>query len=87
MEEDYNEGLEPDVINESALKCNVQFLVDKYIPKNITDIFDEETEYYQKLTNKKQTTDMWSDAIPSKCFFHKDIFRKLEKISNFIIIF
>ena len=82
MEEDYNEGLEPDVINESALKCNVQFLVDKYIPKNITDIFDEETEYYQKLTNQKQTTDMWSDAIPSKCFFHKDIFRKLEKISK-----
>ncbi len=82
MEEDYNEGLEPDVINESALKCNVQFLVDKYIPKNITDIFDEETEYYQKLTNQKQTTDMWSDAMPSKCFFHKDIFRKLEKISK-----
>ena len=41
MDEDYNEGIQPDVINESALKCNVEFLVDKYIPKNITDIFDE----------------------------------------------
>ncbi len=82
MDEDYNQDIQPDVINESALKCNVEFLVDKYIPKNITDIFDEETEYYQKLTNQKQTTDMWSDAIPSKCFFHKDIFRKLEKISK-----
>ncbi len=82
MDEDYNQDIQPDVINESALKCNVEFLVDKYIPKNITDIFDEETEYYQKLTQQKQTTDSWSDAIPSKCFFHKDIFRKLEKISK-----
>ncbi len=84
--EDYNENtntnLKPDEINQAAQKHNINFLVDKYIPKNVADIFDEGTEYYQKLTQDKKVSDSWKDALPSKCFFHKEIFRKLEKISK-----
>lgn len=72
-----------DEINTKASKCNVQFLVDKYIPKKISDIFDEDTEYLQKLNkNIKLENDSWINTNPSKCFFHKEIFNKLKKIAE-----
>jgi len=70
-------------INAKSSKCNIEFLVDKYIPKNISDIFDEDTEYLQKLNkNFKLETDSWINTNPSKCFFHKEIFNKLKKIAE-----
>jgi len=70
-------------INAKSSKCNIEFLVDKYIPKNISDIFDEDTEYLQKLNkNIKLETDSWINTNPSKCFFHKEIFNKLKKIAE-----
>jgi replication factor C subunit 3/5 len=70
-------------INAKSSKCNIEFLVDKYIPKNISDIFDEDTEYLQKLNkNIKLETDSWINTNPSKCFFHKEIFQQLKKIAE-----
>jgi replication factor C subunit 3/5 len=92
--DDYNNNEIPvEDINAVAAKCNIQFLVDKYIPKNISDIFDEETEYLKELnkdnninlsknTNKFINSDSWLNSNPSKCYFHKEIFHKLKKISE-----
>ena len=90
MEQYENKQLPIDDINEAVAKSNIEFLVDKYIPKNITDIFDEETEYLNELNktekNKKITklinSNSWLNSNPSKCFFHKEIFHKLKKISE-----
>ena len=90
MEEYENKQLPIDDINEAVVKSNLEFLVDKYIPKNITDIFDEETEYLIELNktinNKKikklTNSNSWLNSNPSKCFFHKEIFNKLKKISE-----
>lgn len=60
---------------------NVKFLVDKYIPKNIDDIFEPESEYYNTLTNRPESF-KWYDNSPQKCYFHKEIFNKLKKIST-----
>jgi replication factor C subunit 3/5 len=73
-----------------AQKCNVQFLVDKYIPKNISDIFDENDKYFREINKdlKNKSVDKilenksWKTTNPSKCFFHKEIFEKLQKISE-----
>jgi replication factor C subunit 3/5 len=73
-----------------AQKCNVQFLVDKYIPKNISDIFDENDKYFKEINKdlKNKSVDKilenktWKTTNPSKCFFHKEIFEKLQKISE-----
>ena len=91
--DDYNNNEIPvEDINAVAAKCNIQFLVDKYIPKNISDIFDQETEYLKELnkdnnilsknTNKFINSDSWLNSKPSKCYFHKEIFHKLKKISE-----
>ncbi len=77
-------------INQMARKCNVQFLVDKYIPKNVSDIFDEKDEYLKELnTNLKNKSiqkildnKSWKTPNPSKCYFHKEIFEKLQKIAE-----
>ena len=90
MEEYENKQLPIDDINEAVVKSNLEFLVDKYIPKNISDIFDEETEYLIELNktinNKKikklTNSNSWLNSNPSKCFFHKEIFNKLKKISE-----
>lgn len=90
MEEYENKQLPIDDINEAAINSNLEFLVDKYIPKNITDIFDEETEYLIELNktikNKKikklTNSNSWLNSNPSKCYFHKEIFHKLKKISE-----
>ncbi len=58
------------------------FLVDKYIPTNINDIIEEDFDNlidYDKI----KPEDLWMyGSNPHKCFFHKDIFKKLEKISK-----
>ncbi len=75
-------GIQVDYINEEAKKHNIQFLVDKYIPKNISDIFSVEDEYYKKITGIEEEKDSWKESLPSKCYFHREIFKKLKKISQ-----
>ena len=77
-------------INDIASNYNIQFLVDKYIPKNVSDIFDNETEYLAELNKtignkqikKLLKSNSWMNTNPTKCFFHKEIFHKLKKIAN-----
>ena len=58
------------------------FLVDKYIPTNINDIIEEDFDNLIDYDNIKPE-DLWlHGSNPHKCFFHKDIFKKLEKISK-----
>ena len=63
----------------------MQFLVDKYNPKNKDDIFDD--MYLSRDGTIKDdninTEDAWiySDD-PKKCFFHKPLFSKLKSIST-----
>jgi replication factor C subunit 3/5 len=63
----------------------MQFLVDKYNPKNKDDIFDD--MYLSRDGKIKDdnidTDDAWiySDD-PKKCFFHKPLFSKLKSIST-----
>jgi replication factor C subunit 3/5 len=63
-------------------KNEYNFLVDKYIPTNINDIIEEDFDNlidYDKI----KPEDLWlHGSNPHKCFFHKDIFKKLEKISK-----
>ena len=58
----------------------IEFLVDKYIPKNINNIYDPLYKYYNNLTN--ETNNDWKQNSPSKCYFHMDILEKLKIISN-----
>jgi len=58
------------------------FLVDKYIPTNMNDIIEEDFDNLIDYENIKPE-DLWlHGSNPHKCFFHKDIFKKLEKISK-----
>jgi replication factor C subunit 3/5 len=58
------------------------FLVDKYIPTNINDVIEEDFDNLIDYDNIKPE-DLWLyGSNPHKCFFHKDIFKKLEKISK-----
>ena len=58
------------------------FLVDKYIPTNINDVIEEDFDKFIDYDNIKPE-DLWVyGSNPHKCFFHKDIFKKLEKISK-----
>jgi len=58
------------------------FLVDKYIPTNINDVIEEDFDKFVDYDNIKPE-DLWLySSNPHKCFFHKDIFKKLEKISK-----
>ena len=72
-------------IEDKIQHSNTQFLVDKYIPNNIDDIFEPNIFDKNKLNpmylNPKY--DSWEYSInPSKCFFSRDIFKKLRKISE-----
>ena len=58
----------------------IEFLVDKYIPSNISDIKDPVYDYYNTFT-KQNNTD-WKNQSPPKCYFHKEIIEKLKTISN-----
>jgi replication factor C subunit 3/5 len=58
------------------------FLVDKYIPTNINDVIEEDFDKFIDY-DKIKPDDLWLyGSNPHKCFFHKDIFKKLEKISK-----
>ena len=58
------------------------FLVDKFIPKNMNDVIEEDFDNFIDYKNTKPE-DLWVySSDPRKCFFHKDIFKKLEKISQ-----
>jgi len=58
------------------------FLVDKFIPKNMNDVIEEDFDNFIDYKNTKPE-DLWAySSDPNKCFFHKDIFKKLEKISQ-----
>ena len=58
------------------------FLVDRYIPTNINDVIEEDFDKFIDY-DKINPEDLWLyGSNPHKCFFHKDIFKKLEKISK-----
>jgi replication factor C subunit 3/5 len=58
------------------------FLVDKYIPTKINDIIEEDFDKFIDY-DKIKPEDLWLyGSNPHKCYFHKDIFKKLEKISK-----
>jgi len=66
---------------------NIVYLVDKYSPKNVDDIFIPEIEYIKEINNDKSEENFeesfsWKDSLPNKCYFHKDIYTKLKKISE-----
>jgi len=67
---------------------DITFLVDKYNPKNIDDIFLPEVEYSKEInkldSNDKRNDELgsWKDSLPNKCYFHKELFKKLKKISE-----
>lgn len=79
-----NDDIENNKIDETKLydenNLDIQFLVDKYIPSNISDIIDPSYDYYYQLT-KTNNTD-WKKQSPSKCYFHKEILDKLKTISS-----
>jgi replication factor C subunit 3/5 len=58
----------------------IEFLVDKYIPGNISDIIDPLDDYYYNMTNESNND--WKYSSPTKCFFHKEILNQLKTISN-----
>lgn len=79
-----NNEIDNDKIDETKLydenNLDIQFLVDKYIPSNISDIIDPTYDYYYQLT-KTNNID-WKKQSPSKCYFHKEILDKLKTISS-----
>ena len=87
-----------DKIENDVNNSNIEFLVDKYIPNNIDDIFeknifkdDKEDENifnlkynnaFNKL-NEDPKYDNWVyNSYPSKCYFHREIYKKLKNISE-----
>jgi replication factor C subunit 3/5 len=77
---DNDKLIDNNIYDENNLE--IEFLVDKYIPSNISDIIDPVYEYYDELEfeKKKSNTD-WKLQSPSKCYFHKEILEKLKTIS------
>ena len=64
----------------NSFDLNFQFLVDKYIPSNVSDILDPVYEHYEKISGNKNFD--WKLQSPSKCYFHKEILEKLLTISQ-----
>lgn len=86
-----DENTQQDTIDKELNDFGIDFLVDKYIPGEVNDVLDPIYEYWDELnTRKKKEKDTmiteicndWKTGSPSKCFFHKDILRKLKKIST-----
>jgi replication factor C subunit 3/5 len=68
-------------INKNIIDNKIDFLVDKYVPTRVNDIFDSDLNI--KELEKINNNDSWEMNIdPKKCYFHKEIFRKLQKIAN-----
>jgi replication factor C subunit 3/5 len=66
-------------INKNIVDNNIEFLVDKYVPNEVNDVFLPE------LNNSESSTldNSWENNMdPYKCYFHKEIFKKLERISK-----
>jgi len=83
-----NEEEENDIILNNNSNFNIQFLVDKYYPSKITDIFDPVYDYYyylQKSNNYDLTNKIsfnWKNQAPNKSYFHKEILEELKLISK-----
>lgn len=60
---------------------DLNFLVDKYIPKNIDDVIEPTNKYYDKLTGIKRITN-WKTNSPDKCYFHGEILERLITIGQ-----
>ena len=75
---DTNEKTDYNIYDKNNLE--IEFLVDKYIPSNVSDIIDPVYEHYYNLTGKNNTD--WKYQSPSKCYFHKQILEKLKIISS-----
>lgn len=63
-----------------SFDMDIEFLVDKYIPSNVSDIIEPVNKYYEDLTGIKYFD--WKYQSPSKCYFHKEILEKLITISQ-----
>lgn len=69
-------------INKNIVNNNIDFLVDKYVPNDIDDIFDPSIEGIDELKDVYESNSWEMNLDPKKCFFHKNIFKKLKKISE-----
>lgn len=67
-------------INKNIVDNNIEFLVDKYIPTKVSDIFEDDIN----INNSTNTNnDYWAmNSNPANCYFHKEIFRKLQNIAK-----
>jgi replication factor C subunit 3/5 len=65
---------------------NITYLVDKYNPKDVNDIFIPEIEYNKEINIISEELNIeensWKKSLPNKCYFHKEIYKKLKKISE-----
>jgi replication factor C subunit 3/5 len=69
-------------INKNIVDNQIEFLVDKYVPTEVNDIFDSTLENIKELQHIANN-DSWDMSLdPKKSYFHKDIFRKLQKIAK-----
>ena len=69
--------------SENNVGNNIVYLVDKYNPKDINDIFIPEIEYEKEINKKLNLeSNSWIDPLPDKCYFHKELYQKLKKISE-----
>jgi len=69
-------------INKNIVDNEIEFLVDKYVPQSIDDIFDPTIENSPEFENIKNSNSWETNFDPYKCYFHKDILRNLQKISK-----
>jgi replication factor C subunit 3/5 len=75
-------------INKNIANNQIEFLVDKYIPENTNDIFGSMVDNKllenvpDELKNFALSNDWTMNMNLSKCFFHKEIFLRLKKISE-----
>jgi len=69
-------------INKNIVDNNIEFLVDKYIPNDTDDIFDPDIQNIEELKEIYEANSWEKNLYPNKCYFHKEIFKNLKKISQ-----
>ena len=69
-------------INKNIVDNNIEFLVDRYVPSEISDIFDPNIKGIKELECINNSNSWETNLDPKKSYFHKEIFRKLQKISK-----
>ena len=69
-------------INKNIIDNNIEFLVDKYIPNDTDDIFDPDIKNIKELSEIYEANSWEQNLYPNKCYFHKEIFKNLQKISE-----